>query len=152
MNKINIRIAKKEDLQAIVKLIADDDIVGGREIYSEPLNQIYLDAFEIIDKDPHNELIVAESDSKILGTLQITYIPYIINKGKSRALIEAVMVSQESTGMGIGTQIMKWAIQRAKDKNCCFVQLTTNKKRADAHRFYERLGFKSTHEGMKLEL
>ncbi len=152
MNKINIRIAKKEDLQAIVKLIADDDIVGSREIYSEPLNEIYIKAFDTIDKDSNNELIIAESESKILGTLQITYIPYIINKGQYRALIEAVMISQESTGMGIGTKMMKWAIQLAKDKKCCIVQLTTNKKRLDAHRFYERLGLKSTHEGMKLEL
>ena len=84
--------------------------------------------------------------------MQITYIPYIINRGKWRAVIEAVMVSKESTGMGIGTKMLKWAIDIAKQRNCSMVQLTTNKQRLDTHRFYERLGFKATHEGMKLEL
>ena len=152
MKNITIRTAKIDDLQPIVKLIADDNVVGAREEYKDPLDKVYIDSFKIIDKDPNNELIVAESNKIILGALQITYIPYIINKGQSRALIEAVMVSKEYTGMGIGTKLMNRAIERAKERNCCLAQLTTNKKRLDARRFYERLGFKSTHEGMKLEI
>ena len=152
MKDITIRIATINDLPAIVKLIADDNIVGKREEYREPLPEKYLDAFEIIDAEPNNDLIVVESSNKILGTLQITYIPYIINKGEWRAVIEAVMVSKNFTGMGIGTKMLKWAIKKAKQRNCCMVQITTNKHRLDTHRFYERLGFKTTHEGMKLEL
>ena len=149
---LKIRTATLADLPHVVRLIAEDDIVGWREHLTDPLPANYIETFRTIEADLNNELIVAEMDGTIIGTLQITYIPYIINRGGWRALIEALMISSEVRSNGIGTAMMNWAIDRARERGCCIVQLTSNKQRPQAHRFYERLGFKSHHEGFKLQL
>jgi len=112
---LKIRQATLADLPSIVRLIAEDDIVGWRECPANPLPTSYSKAFRAIESDPNNELIVAELDGDIMGTLQITYIPYIINRGGWRALIEALMVSSKVRGNGIGTAMMNWAIDRARE-------------------------------------
>ncbi len=149
---LKIRQSTLADLPSIVRLIAEDDIVGWREHLVDPLPACYVETFSAIEDDPNNELIVAEMDGAIVGTLQITYIPHIINRGGRRALIEALIVSSTARGNGIGTAMMNWAIDRARERGCCIVQLTSNKQRPQAHRFYERLGFRSHHEGFKLEV
>ena len=152
--QLNYRQATQDDLPQIIQMLVDDQLGSSREDPSLPINQNYLDAFEIIDTDSNNELIVLESDdsdkSTIIGILQLTYIPYLTYKGSWRCLIEGVRIHKDYRGQGLGTELFKWAIQRAKEKHCNIVQLTSNKTRTEALRFYESLGFKASHEGFKL--
>jgi GNAT superfamily N-acetyltransferase len=133
-------------------MLADDKLGAQREDTSQPLNKAYLDAFQSVNSDPNNELVVVESDNQIVGMLQLTFIPYLTHIGSCRCLIEGVRIHRDYRGQGLGTQLFEWAINRAKDKGCNLVQLTSDKQRPDALRFYEHLGFKATHEGLKLNL
>jgi GNAT superfamily N-acetyltransferase len=111
----------------------------------------YQKAFENIDIDPHQELIVAENDhSEIIGTFQLSFIQYLTYRGGVRAQIEAVRIRKDQRGLGIGKKMFEWAIQRAKERKAHVLQLTTDKRRPKAIEFYEELGFKATHEGMKM--
>lgn len=146
------RPATREDLPAIVRMLADDFLGATRERYENPLPESYVKAFEEIEADKNNELIVAETDGEIVGTLQITFTPSISFQGGKRATVESVRVDEKYRGQGIGKELMLWAIERAKREDCFAVQLKTNAERRDAHRFYENLGFKGSHLGMKLYL
>ncbi len=148
---INFRNATKKDVPFIVKMIADDALGKLREDYQEPLPIVYYDAFSTINKDDNQELIVVEDEnSEIIGTLQLSYLQYLTYQGGIRAQIEAVRIREDLRGKGIGQLMIEWAIKRAKQKNAHVLQLTTDKKRPDAIQFYEKLGFKASHEGMKL--
>jgi GNAT superfamily N-acetyltransferase len=147
---MNFRRATKNDVPYIVKIMADDKLGKLRENYREPLPESYYDAFEIINSDPNQELMVAENNTEIMGTFQLTFIPYLSFQGKLRAQIENVFVREDLTGQGIGKKIFEWAIQRAKERNAHLLQLTSDKKRSRAIKFYEDLGFIASHEGMKL--
>lgn len=146
------RLARRHDLPALLALLADDVIGSGREPPGPDALQDYLAAFDAIDADPNNELLVAEVDGNPVGMLQLTYIPGLSRGGSWRALVEAVRVSGRLRGQGVGTRLMQHAIARARDRGCRLVQLTTDKQRQDAQRFYLRLGFVASHEGMKLAL
>ena len=137
---------------SIVRMLADDVLGSQRERYEDPLPEGYINAFREIDADPNNELIVAELDGEVVGTLQLTYIPSISFQGGKRCTVESVRVDEKFRGKGIGREMMRWAIERAKAKGCISMQLTTNNDRTDAHRFYESLGFSKSHVGMKLKL
>lgn len=152
MDEIQFRQATIHDLDAIVRMLSDDFLGSQRERYEKPLPESYVKAFQAIERDPNNELVVAYCDEKIIGVLQITFTPYISHQGGWRATIESVRTSSSERGKGVGKQLFQWAIERAKERNCFLVQLTTDKRRNDALRFYERLGFKATHEGMKLHI
>tara|TARA_R110002073_G_scaffold4213_1_gene27998 strand:+ start:140877 stop:141335 length:459 start_codon:yes stop_codon:yes gene_type:complete len=148
---MTIRNAVKEDIIHIVRMIADDALGKLREDYKDPLPEKYYTAFENIDKDANQELIVLENAAhEIIGTLQLSFIQYLTYQGGIRAQIEAVRARSDQRGLGIGEKLFKWAIERAQQKGAHVVQLTTDKKRPDAFRFYEKLGFKSSHEGMKM--
>lgn len=148
---MNFRKATKEDLPYIVKLLADDKLGQQREQYEEPLPLQYFTAFDTISNDPNQELIVVETaQGEIIGTLQLSFIQYLTYKGGVRAQIEAVMIREDLRGQGIGEKLLLWAIQRAKDLKAHLLQLTTDKQRPEALKFYEKLGFKASHEGMKL--
>jgi len=147
-----IRAARREDLQAIVRLLADDKLGQSRETCSEPLPDAYTDAFAAIDRDPENALIVAEDAGAIIGVLQLTFIPHLTYTGGIRAQIEGVRIDSAYRGRGVGRTLLEWAIARSREHGCHLVQLTADKQRPDAHRFYESLGFKASHEGMKLHL
>lgn len=141
------------DVPFIVKLLAHDPLGQTRERFADPLPEIYYEAFRRIDTDPHQELIVAEDDNGlIIGTMQLTFIPYLTYQGGIRAQIEAVRISEEVRGQGLGMEMIRHAIGRARERGAHVVQLTTDKKRPDALRFYEKLGFRASHEGMKLHL
>jgi len=144
------RKATKNDLPFIVKLMANDKLGKLRENYREPLPESYYDAFEIINSDPNQELMVAENDKEILATFQLTFIQYLSFQGKLRAQIENVFVREDLTGQGIGKKMFEWAIERAKTRNAHVLQLTSDKQRPRAIKFYEDLGFTASHEGMKL--
>ena len=149
---LKFRQATREDLPEIVRMLADDFLGATRERYETPLPESYIKAFEEIAEDKNNELIVAETDGEIVGTLQITFTPSISFQGGKRATVESVRVDEKYRGRGIGKDLMLWAIERAKREGCHILQLTTNSERAEAHRFYENLGFKGSHLGMKLNL
>jgi GNAT superfamily N-acetyltransferase len=151
MNLI-FRKAVIEDLPFVVRLLADDFLGSQRERLGKPLPESYLMAFREIEADPNNELIVAEIENEIIGTLQLTFTPSISFQGGKRATVESVRVDAKYRGQGIGERMMRWSIERAREKGCIFMQLTTNLERKDAHRFYERLGFAPSHLGMKLRL
>lgn len=145
------RKARKNDLSIIVEMIADDELGKTRENFQVPLPIEYLNAFEKIIDDPNQELIVVENENaEIIGTLQLSFIQYLTYRGGIRAQIEAVRIRKDKRGIGIGKKMFEWAIVRAKERNAHLLQLTTDKKRPKAIKFYEDLGFKATHEGMKI--
>ena len=146
------REASLDDLPTIVSMLADDFLGGSREQYIDPLPQTYAEAFREIESDPNNELLVAEIDDHVIGAFQLTYTPSLSYQGGKRCTVESVRVDSSLRGQGIGRDMMLWAIERAKEKGCVSMQLTTHSDRKDAHRFYEKLGFKGTHLGMKLKL
>lgn len=146
------RAAKIDDLPAIVRMLADDFLGSQREQYENPLPDSYIKAFNEIEADPNNELIVAEKDGEVIGTLQLTFTPSISFRGGKRATVESVRVDESLRGQGIGRKLMLYAIERARDAGCISMQLTTNAEREDAHRFYRNLGFEGSHIGMKLKL
>lgn len=147
-----IRRAERRDVSEIIRLLADDFLGSRRESYADPLPEVYYAAFDEINVSKDNLLIVAEENHKIIGTLQLTFIPGLTYKGGKRALIEAVRVDEAMRGKGIGKIMIEWAIQQARQEGCYLIQLTSDKKRTDAHRFYEALGFVASHEGFKLLL
>lgn len=149
---ILFRTATAEDVPHIVALLADDMLGRTREVAGGVLAQSYTDAFDAIAADPNNELIVGCMDGGIVATLQLTFTPSLSFQGSWRATVESVRTDAALRGRGIGAALMKHAIERARARGCRIVQLTTNKARDDARRFYERLGFSATHEGMKLML
>jgi ribosomal protein S18 acetylase RimI-like enzyme len=146
------REARREDVPAIVALLADHPLGADRESVAEPVPAAYTVAFEAIEASPDNALIVGERDGEVVACLQLTIIPGLGRQGVLRAQIEAVRVAASARGAGLGEKLMRHAIERARERGCGLVQLTSDKERAAAHRFYERLGFVATHEGMKLVL
>lgn len=148
---MNYRKATEKDLTDIVKMMADDVLGRERENFNTPLPNSYMNAFKNIEADKNQELIVLENEKlEIIGTLQISYLQYISYCGGIRAQIENVFIRADQRGLGIGKKMFEWAINRAKEKKAHMVQLTSNKERPRAIKFYEDLGFKATHEGMKL--
>ena len=150
--KLIFRDATQADLPFLIDMLADDELGEQREDTSGPLNQAYLSAFSHIRSDPNNELVVVEAENRIAGMLQLTFIPYLTHVGSWRCLIEGVRIHNDFRRQGLGTKFFEWAIRHAKKKGCNLVQLTSDKQRPDAIRFYEDLGFKATHEGFKLKL
>lgn len=154
MNDIPLvfRQAVIDDLPYIVDMLSDDPLGAKRERFEVPLPDSYFSAFAAIDQNPHNELIVVTTEGSVIGVLQLTFIPNISYQGGWRALIEGVRVSADYRSHGIGRKLFEHAINRAKAQGCHMVQLTMDKKRTDAHRFYQSLGFVASHEGFKLHL
>ena len=148
---MKFRKATINDVPTIVEMIADDELGKARENYTIPLPKTYFDAFERIDSDNNQELtVVVDEKDEVVGVFQLTFIPYLTYQGGIRAQIEGVRVNKTYRNQGVGKTIFQWAIQRAKERNAHLLQLTTDKQRPDAIRFYESLGFKASHEGMKM--
>lgn len=152
MLDLTFRDATADDLPLIVGMYADDPLGRTRERAGEPLAPAYLDAFRQIDADPRHRLVVAELAGDVVGTLQLSFVPHLVLTGGERAQIEAVRVREGQRGSGVGEALVNWAVEQARERGCRLVQLTTNVDRVDAQRFYERLGFRPTHVGMKLGL
>ncbi|MEO0484109.1 MAG: GNAT family N-acetyltransferase [Planctomycetota bacterium] len=153
MSSVGFRMAEASDLPAIVALLADDELGAMREQVGEEVAGAYVRAFEAIDADPNHELIVAtNAHGVVIGVAQLTFIPTLTQEGMLRAQIEGVRVSSASRGLGLGEALIRDMIDRAGARGARVVQLTTDKRRGRALRFYERLGFRGTHEGLKLRL
>jgi GNAT superfamily N-acetyltransferase len=147
------RLATAADLPSIVRLLADDALGAQRERLEDPLPVAYIAAFEAIARDANNELVVAEdAQGTAVAVLQLTFTPHLTHQGGWRATIEGVRVDARLRGTGLGRRFMAWAIDRARARGCHLVQLTTDKQRPEARRFYASLGFVASHEGMKLKL
>ncbi|MEV6971934.1 GNAT family N-acetyltransferase [Kitasatospora sp. NPDC093806] len=143
------RTATRQDLPAIVALLIDED--GVTDPATVEISEAYARAFDDIDADTRNEVMVLdEGDGTVLGCLQLTYIPGLGRGGAERALIEAVRVRADRRGAGLGRELMVRAVERARTRGCTLVQLTSNKRRTEAHRFYASLGFDRSHDGFKL--
>lgn len=155
MNDLTFRDATPDDLTIILRLGHGGDARGAD---TPPLDEQsladprYRAAFDAIAADPHHRLIVAERNAEVVGTLQITFIPGLPRFGMTRGLLENVHIRADQRGNGLGTAMVQWAIERCREAGCGMVQLTSNKVRLDAHRFYRRLGFAQSHEGFKLML
>ena len=147
-----MRAARLEDLPAIVAMLAQDQMASHREAPGEPLDPAYIKAFHVLDSAPEQILAVAEMAGRLVGTLQLTFIPGLSMRGARRGQIEAVRIDESVRGQGLGGRMIEWAVDRCREHGCLLVQLTSNSARTDAHRFYERLGWKKSHAGFKLML
>ncbi|OWV68730.1 GNAT family acetyltransferase [Rhizobium sp. R339] len=149
----NFRLARQSDLAAIVRLLADDDLGSAREIVSDPIDARYLSAFAAIEADANQMLAVAsDADDQLVGCLQLSFIPGLSRAGMWRGQIESVRIARELRGSGLGSDFIEWAIAQCAERGCGLVQLTSDKTRADSIRFYEKLGFVASHEGLKRNL
>jgi ribosomal protein S18 acetylase RimI-like enzyme len=147
-----IRPARRDDVPALVRLLADDQLGSTREVVSDPPAAAYYAAFDEIAADANNVILVATEGDVVLGALQLTFTPSLSYMGGWRATVESVRTEATRRGQGIGSALMRAAIERARQKGCVLMQLTTHGSRVAAHRFYEKLGFKGEHLGMKLKL
>ncbi|UWU85432.1 GNAT family N-acetyltransferase [Bradyrhizobium yuanmingense] len=145
---VSIRPARREDVAAIVAMLADDHLGRARERVEDPLPSSYYDAFARIARDPNLTLVVAESEGRVVGCLQLAILPGLSSQGGSRGLLEDVRVATECRSRGIGEQLVQWAVTEAKARGCNLVELLTHQTRVDAQRFYKRLGFTASHVGM----
>ncbi|MEU0199077.1 MULTISPECIES: GNAT family N-acetyltransferase [unclassified Streptomyces] len=150
MGDLEIRAAVADDVPAIVGMLADDPLGAQRESPDDLAP--YLTALERLSADPNQHLVVAVRGGRVVGTLQLTVIPGLSRRGATRSVIEGVRIHADERGSGLGTQLIEWAIAESRDQGCQLVQLTSDKTRTDAHRFYERLGFTASHTGFKLPL
>jgi ribosomal protein S18 acetylase RimI-like enzyme len=151
--RVTLRRARASDVPAIVDLLAADQLGATRDgVGSAEDLAAYQAAFEAIDRDPAHLLIVAQSGPDVVATMQLSFLPGLARRGALRAQIEAVRVHEAYRSRGLGAALFTWAINESRRRHCALVQLTTDKSRTSAHRFYERLGFAATHEGMKLIL
>lgn len=149
MNRLCYRDATRDDLAFIIGLMAEDSVVETSDLPDQPHHPAYLAAFEAIATDANQRLIVAELDGAPVGTIQLTFIPGLFRLGMWRGLIEAVHIIPSQRSKGLGGEMIQWSLDQCRERGCGMAQLTSNKKRLDAHRFYERLGFQKSHEGFK---
>lgn len=149
---VRFRRANAQDLDAIIALLADDPLGAKRERVSTPTDPAYVEAFTAIDTDPSQLLAIVEDENGVAGCLQISFIPGLSRLGMWRGQIESVRIASRLRGAGLGRQMIEWAIEQCRERKCQLVQLTSDKSRGDALRFYESLGFVASHEGLKLAL
>ncbi|ATY31686.1 GNAT family N-acetyltransferase [Sphingomonas psychrotolerans] len=147
---LTIRPARLDDLPAILAMLADDTLPAGRE--TGPADPRYRAAFDAIAADPDQLLVAAELEGRVVGTLQLYFLPGLSFRGAWRGQIEAVRIARDLRGRGYGEQLIAWAVARCRERDCLLVQLTSSSTRTDAHRFYERLGWAKSHVGFKLKL
>lgn len=152
MNSLTFRRAVANDLPTIIRLLADDPLGTHRDDARLPLDPAYWAAFEAIEADDRQLLAVALDCDEIVGTLQLTFIPGLARKGALRGQIEAVRIAASRRGEGLGDRMLQWAIGECRARGCRLIQLTSDRDRPDAHRFYDRLGFVASHVGYKLTL
>ncbi|MFF8426870.1 GNAT family N-acetyltransferase [Streptomyces sp. NPDC016566] len=150
MGDLEIRRAAADDLPAVVAMLADDPLGAQRESPDDLTP--YLVALDRLNADPNQQLVVAVREGRVIGTLQLTLIHGLSRKGATRSIIEAVRIHADERGSGLGTRLIEWAVEESRRQNCQLVQLTSDRSRTDAHRFYERLGFTASHVGFKLQL
>jgi len=150
ISQITVRPARRDDVAAIITMLADDHLGRARERLEEPLPKLYYDAFERVRSDPNIHLVVAEEGGNVVGCLQLCILPGLSSQGAPRGLIEDVRVASDRRSRGIGERLVQWALEEARGKGCKLVELLTHHTRVDAQRFYERIGFSRSHVGMTM--
>ena len=145
---VSIRRARRDDVPAIVAMLADDHLGRARERLEDPLPASYYEAFSRVERDQNLQLVVAESEGRVVGCLQLAILPGLSSQGGLRGLLEDVRVASDCRSRGIGEQLVQWAVTEAKTRGCNLVELLTHQTRTDAQRFYKRLGFTASHVGM----
>jgi ribosomal protein S18 acetylase RimI-like enzyme len=150
ISQISLRPARRDDVAAIIAMLADDHLGRARERLEDPLPTLYYDAFERLSLDPNIHLVVAEEGGHVVGCLQLCILPGLSSQGAARGLIEDVRVASDRRSRGIGEQLVQWAVNEARGRGCKLVELLTHHTRIDAQRFYERLGFARSHVGMTI--
>ena len=154
--EIEFRPGQAGDLKDIVRLLSDDPFTGELEdaqvIVTDSIPLVYRRAWDSVEASQDNMLLVAARGGEVIAVLQLTFIPSLTLRGSWRAQIEGVRVASPYQGQGVGTQLVEWAIDLAREKNCRLVQITMDRRRERAGNFYRRLGFIATHEGFKKEL
>jgi ribosomal protein S18 acetylase RimI-like enzyme len=149
ISPVAIRRARRDDVGAIVAMLADDPLGSARERIEDPLPPSYFRAFDRVEADPNIHLVVAlDGEGAVIGCLQLCILPGLSSQGASRALIEDVRVATHCRSRGIGEQLVQWALAEARSGGCKLVELFTHNTRVDAQRFYRRLGFEPSHVGM----
>ena len=146
------RDATLADLPIVIAMLAEEQIGGRADNPAEPLDPVYLAAFDAIERDPNQRLIVAELDGRVVGTMLLSRLPGLLNHGAWRGQIEAVRIASDKRSLGLGAAMIGWAVEYFRERGCYMAQLTSNNDRLAAHRFYERLGWKKSHSGFKLTL
>ena len=149
-SEVTVRPARRDDVAAIIAMLADDHLGRARERLEDPLPSVYYDAFARLSSDPNIQLVVAEEGGNVVGCLQLCILPGLSSLGASRGLIEDVRVTYDRRSRGLGEQLVQWALSEAKARGCKLVELLTHHTRVDAQRFYERLGFACSHVGMTI--
>ena len=149
-SEVTVRPARRDDVAAIIAMLADDHLGRARERLEDPLPSVYYDAFARLSSDPNIQLVVAEEGGNVVGCLQLCILPGLSSQGASRGLIEDVRVTSDRRSRGLGEQLVQWALSEAKARGCKLVELLTHHTRVDAQRFYERLGFARSHVGMTI--
>lgn len=149
---LSYRTATPADLPFIIGLVVEDGVIHTGDDPADAMHADYVDALAEITADPNEEMIVVEENGAPVGCFQLSYLPGLMRRGMKRGQIEVVHVAASHRNRGIGGDMMRWALERCRQNGCAMVQLTSNKKRLDAHRFYERLGFLKSHEGFKYYL
>jgi len=152
MSRLSFRPATTADLPFMLALVVADSVGPSDDAGTDPLDACYRDALAAIDADPNQELVIAELAGEPVGTLQLTFIPGLMRRGGWRLLVEMVHIVPAQRSRGLGGEMMLWAHRRGRARGCSLVQLTSNKARLDAHRFYRRLGYQQSHEGFKFVL
>ncbi|WP_114944488.1 GNAT family N-acetyltransferase [Microvirga calopogonii] len=152
MTDLSIREAQAGDLEAIIRLHEEDELGSHGDVWSDETRPVYEAAFRAIQKSPDNRLFVAVDGSEVVGTFQLTFIPNLTARGTTRVKVESVKVKAARRSGGIGAQMIAFAADHARTQGAAAMELTSNKTRKDAHRFYERLGFARSHEGFKKRL
>ena len=154
MSDLTFRTAGRDDLHAVVSLLADDELAENREkpVDGAGVGEEYVKAFAAMETEHYNHMLLAESDGRVVGCLQLVFVPGLSRRGAKRAIVESVRVVSDLRGKNVGTALMKEAIRLAREGGCKLVQLDSDKRRARAHLFYRRLGFTQSHFGFKKEL
>lgn len=152
MKEVTFRTARAGELEAIVSLISDDDLGRQREASNAAVAREYHQAFDVLMSDDNHVMAVAELHGEIVGYMQITYIPGLSRKGAWRGQLESIRVAAHLRGKGVGRAFLQWAIEQCRSRGCRLVQLTSDRRRSEALRLYERLGFVASHNGLKLEI
>lgn len=152
MSTLSIREAQAHDLEAIIRLHEEDELGSHGDSWSPETRPAYEAAFAAIERSPENKLFVAVDGGEVVGTFQLTFIPNLTGRGATRVKVESVKVKAARRSGGIGAQMMAFAEDHARTHGAAAMELTSNKTRKDAHRFYKRLGFSRSHEGFKKKL
>jgi GNAT superfamily N-acetyltransferase len=154
MSDLTFRTAKKDDLHAIVAMLSDDELAENREkaMGGDGVAEEYAKAFAAMEAERYNHMLLAESEGRIVGCLQLIFVPGLSRKGTTRAIVESVRVVSDMRGQDVGTALMKEAVRLAREAGCGLVQLDSDTRRSRAHLFYRRLGFVQSHFGLKKQL